>query len=61
MLIVACDLLGGSGGVVDASGAAVERYMIVVDDRVSLHDGAVVVGVVNDGVVHMHDGSVIGE
>src|ERR1035441_9492276 len=45
--------------VANATRATAVSNMPVVDNRVSLHDGAVDVGGVNESFIHVHDSSVI--
>ena len=49
------------GGVLNAARAAVVGHMIGVGDDPGLHDCRVDVGGVDDGLIHMHDGGVVGE
>jgi hypothetical protein len=49
------------GLVLDATGTAVVGNAPVVDNRVSLHNCAVDIGGVNDGLIHAHHRSVIGK
>ena len=47
--------------VANAVGSAVVRDVVVVDDRGIMHDRLIYVSVMNDGVIHMHDGRVVEE
>jgi hypothetical protein len=45
--------------VLNAAGAAVVGYMVVVDDGVSLHNRPVDIGGVDDGLIHVHHCGVV--